>query len=283
MFKISTVCTNVLKAHVVKKAVCEAESRVLYVKKGLSPSSDFMCPRKTFFNFKYTGSNHLQVDEEDYTYEGTRAFAVGNVFHEYIQKQFHDAGVLILDEFTMEDKEHHIRARLDCIIEVNNVLYLVELKSAKSYSMKIMRDEQSPDMEHQKQIQLYFHLLDVMRDDPKLVAAIGNRRINKGIILYESKNDHKLLEYRVDRAQPIINELLHYADTVWAKVQSGKEPKQKFEPDSPECLYKCNKSYYQICHGKPNPWKESLKDGQVWGFGNAQTMTKEPTFVKDIK
>jgi hypothetical protein len=142
-----------------------------------------------------------------------------------------------------------------------------------------MNDECSPDIEHQKQIQIYFHLLDHMKNDPSIFTHLQGRPVTKGLLLYENKNDHKLMEFVVNKNPTLIKESLDFARIVWNKIQQDKEPKQKFDPESPECLYKCNTKYYQMCHGKPNPKKEPIQDGDVWGFNSAKMSDKDPKFI----
>jgi hypothetical protein len=279
MFEESSIASDILKNHVVAKAIEEAKKRPSRLKENFSPSMDFLCPTKTFFNFKFSGGNALEIDARDYSYEGTRALYNGNKFHEYVQQQFEESGTLVMQEQTLFDEEYHIKARLDMVIEVKKVLYLVELKSAKAYSLKLMHDACSPDMEHQKQIQIYFHLLDHMKNNPQIYTHLQGRSINKGLILYENKDNHKLTEYVVNRNPAVIREALEFARVVWKKIQDDKEPTQKFEADSPECLYKCNARYYQLCHGKANPKKEPIVDGHIWGFGSAKSNVDDPTFI----
>ena len=280
MLNQTTIVTDVLKKHVVDKALNKSISYAKTPKRNLSPSMDFLCIRKTFFNFKYSGGAALDIDPRDITYEGERAKQVGNEYHAFLEKQFTDAGILVLSEFTLEDEDYHIKARIDFIVEINKKLYLIEAKSAKSYSVKIMKEESSPDIEHQKQIQMYFHLLDHNKDLPELKTALKGRAINQGMIFYESKNDHKPLEFIINKNNAIIQELLDFARIVWDKKEKNQEPKQKFEPDSVECLYKCKAQFYELCHGKPNPIKETIVDEGVWGFGNVKpSVTKEPKFV----
>lgn len=276
-FKQIGICSKILKDSVVTKALNEAEARAFYQKKNLSPSIDFMCMTKGYFNLKFSGGSHLPVDPTDITYEGERAKAVGNAFHEYIQNQFDIAKVLRLNETTLEDTEHKIRARIDSVIEVDGELFLVELKSAKSYSMHLMGQDGSPDIEHQKQVQLYFHLLELNRDVPEIAAVLQGRTITRAIILYESKNDHKIMEFLVNKNEAAIKELLKYTRVLWKAFAEKKEPKYKFEPDSPECMYKCSKTYYEMCHGKPKPVKDP-EDKGVWGFSNVKETKKDPSF-----
>jgi hypothetical protein len=276
-FQQINICSKILKDHVVKKALNEAEAKAFYQKKNPSPSMDFMCARKAYYNLAYSGGSHLPIDPKDVTYENERAKVIGNNFHEYIQKQFEDAGVLLLNETTFADTDNKIRARLDCVIEANNEPILVELKSAKSYSMHLFNSDGSPDMEHIKQIQLYFHLLDLNKDEPEIASALKGRTVNRGIILYESKNDHKIMEFMVNRDEALIRELLRYSKYVWKCFDKKEVPKQKFEPDSSECMYKCSTAFYNMCHGKPKPVKDP-GEVNVWGAANVKETNKDPKF-----
>lgn len=278
MFKNTQICTKILKEHVEKSALSQAEAWAYRLKRTLSPSVDFLCMTKAYFNLKFSGQNHLPVNPKDITYEGERAKEVGNNFHEFIQKQFENAGVLRLNEVSLKDEDKKISARLDCVIEYNNELYLVELKSAKSYSMHLMNSDGSPDIEHQKQVQLYFHLLEKNKDTPEIANVLKGRHITKGIILYESKNDHKIMEFMVNRNEDAIQELLRYTDVLWRYFEKDKEPKYKFEPDSPECMYKCSSAYYERCHGKPKP-ERKFEDKNVWGTSNARESINDPSFI----
>lgn len=279
MFRIIKTASEVLQKEVIRKAVAEAEARKFYDKKALSPSMDFMCQRKAYYNLTYSGGKHLSVDQRDISYEGTRAMYVGNVFHDYVQKQFKDAGVLLLNEMPLKDPEYHLSARLDMVIESNNQPWLVELKSSQSYPLKKFVDEGAPDLEHQKQLQLYFHLLAVNANVPEIKAVLKGREVTRGIILYESKNNHELLEFEVNKNQEIIDELLRYSTYVWNRYMKNKVPVVPFDRDSPECLYKCKAQYYEMCHGEKKPTKEQIKDKNIWGFGSAKEINKDPKFV----
>jgi len=280
MITNTSICSKILKREVLTKAINEAEGRAFYSKKTLSPSMDFMCARKTFFNLVYSGGNHMQVDPADITYENERAKVVGNNFHEYIQSTFEKAGVLRLNEIMLSDENLKIKGKLDSLIDVSGELFLIELKSAKGYSMHLMGQDGSPDIEHIKQIQLYFHLLEVNKDLPEVAAVLQGRPVNRGIILYESKNDHKLMEFLVSRDDELIGALLGYNEFVWKSFEQKHAPKFKFEPDAPECLYKCSKVYYEICHGKPKPIKEPLVN--VWGASNVKETNKDPSFLTNV-
>lgn len=106
-----------------------------------------------------------------------------------------------------------------------------------------------------------------------MASILQGRVVNKGLIIYESKNDHEIIEFLVNKDQTIINEMLRYSDFVWRHVAARKEPKTPFEPDSYECSY-C--PYYERCHGKPKP--EKFIDKGIWGAANAKELSGEPKF-----
>ena len=272
------ICSKILKESVVKQALNEAEAKAFYAKKNLSPSQDFLCQKKAYLNLIYSGLNHLPIDPQDIVYEYERAKIVGNNFHEYIQNQFKLAGVLRLNELNLEDIELKIKGRIDSVIEYQEEPLLIELKSAKSYSVHLMKMDAAPDIEHVKQIQLYFHLLEVNKDLPEVAEVLKGRTITKGIILYECKNDHSILEFLVTKDEELIKELIRYTKYVWKAFETKKAPLPPFSPDAPECLYKCNSKYYEMCYGKPRPLKEPVI--AVWGAKNlSKDIKKEPPFV----
>jgi hypothetical protein len=271
--------TEVIKNQVLKAAINEAEARKLYKKRNLSPSVDFMCMRKSYYDFEFSGNNSTEIDIRDFKYESIRATTVGNNFHSFMEKVCKDAGILRLSETDLIDEEYHIKARLDMVVEIENTLFLVELKSAQEYSLKMMTDENSPDIEHQKQAQLYFHLLEVNKDKPEIKEVLKGRKIRRGIILYENKNKHKLVSFTINKNQKIIDYLLNYAKDLMISVTLGKEPEIDLQPDSFECKYKCRARYYEKCHGISNPTKEEIKDENIWGFNNVKEISANPKFI----
>jgi hypothetical protein len=285
MFNQVDVLGKVLKAQVIKIAKINAASWAGREKKNLSPSTDFMCMTKTFFNFKFSGSAYMEPADDEFSYENERAKEIGNNFHNFIESVLKKTDVLRLSETTMEDEEHHIRARLDMIVEIEGQLYLVELKSAKQYSVKMMQQENSPDMEHQKQIQLYFHLYEKNKMKPEIYSVLKGRPINKGIIFYEDKDGHKITEFYVAKNPALIQELLRYADVLYAHVKKGEQPNFKFEPESRECMFKCKPQYYALCHGKERvdarkKTHHDLKDAPgIWGLVEKRRVADEEGFV----
>lgn len=278
MIRKADILGSRLKEYVVAKSIKDSKSYQAkgYKKKNLSPSSDFMCLFKTFYNFKYSGGQFLDVDPRDFKYESLRAMENGNSFHDTMQAKFQEMGILRAAEMTLEDPDHHIRARLDAIVEIQGVLYMVELKSAQDYSVKLMNEASQPDTEHHKQLQLYFHLYNRNKDNPEVKQFLNGRSIEHGIIFYENKNKHTPLEFYAPIDRETIDALLEWTKVVWKLVQKGKEPPSEFkmEPKSSECMYKCKARYYEMCHGVPLPPKEEPINEEVWGSAEVAKITK---------
>jgi hypothetical protein len=283
MFNQVNIISPILKSKVIDVAKKNQSAYAGRSKKNLSPSSDYLCMKKSYFNFKFSGNAYMEPSDDEFSYENERAKEVGNKFHDFIQMTLTNAGVVKLCETTLADEDLHIRARLDLILEIHGQLYLVELKSAKQYSVKLMQQDGSPDLEHQKQLQLYFHLYDKNKNNPDIFEKLQGRPLNKGIILYEDKDGHKITEFAVNRSKLIIDDLIHYSKVLWAHVQAGEEPNFKFEPDSKECLYKCKPQYYLLCHGKS---KENFKkkeditsESGLWGISDARQLSDGDKFI----
>lgn len=276
-----------LKEKVIDYAKINASSYAGRKKENLSPSIDYMCMTKAYFNFKFSGNGYLEPAKDDeFSYENERAKVVGNQFHEYIQDVLAKIGIVKLCEKTLIDAKNKIKARLDLLVEIKNTLYLVELKSCKSYAMKKMKDNNSPDEEHIKQTQLYFHLLNEMKDDPDIKAILKGRTVTKSIIFYEEKDSHKITEFIVPKNQKMINDLLKYSQILIKHVMEGKEPEFKLAPSSPECMYKCKPEYYKLCHGidrdkvGKNQNIEIPKEASgMWGITDAKNTKQIEKFI----
>lgn len=273
------ILTEILRQHVENYGLNKASQYSNWVKKTLSPSVDFMCMRKAFFNLKYTGNLSIPANKKDITYEGERAKENGNDFHDRIQAKFKEMDILLLNEYTMEDPEHRIKARIDSLVEIDGEVYLVELKSSKDYSLTLLMDEGGPAEDHQKQIQLYFYLFDVCKSDPRIIEALNGRILNKCIVFYENKNDHTPLEFLVFKDNEIIENTLKYANKLWEHHWSNITPEVPFNEDSPECKYKCSSSYYNQCWKKKKPDKQ--KNSGIWGYADAMKLAKDPSFKEE--
>lgn len=279
MFEKTQTISDIIKKQVVENAINQAEVNKYRMKQNISPSMDFKCMTQTWFRFKYSGGNFLDVNPSEFSYENERAKVVGEAFHSYMQSQFKKAGILRLNELPLRDEKHHISARIDSVVEIDDVLYLVELKSIQQYPFEIMANELAPDIDHQKQIQIYFHLLELNKNLPEVIAVTKGRKINKGILFYENKNRHRPMEFVVNRNQEQIDEILDFCNVLWEHIQTNKKPKYKFALDSFECKY-CKPEFFLQCHGKPQP-PRNIEDKNVWGIANVREVKSDASFKKN--
>lgn len=270
-FRKTNIITKLLEDNLINSEIKSAEQRFYYYKRTLSPSMDLVCARQAYERIINSGPKTLPINKKDFSYGNARAKRIGNLIHEDLQKYFQDLGIRRLNETTLEDSDLRIKARIDSLVEINGVFYLVEIKSAKNYPLHIMESDGAPNIEHVKQIQTYFMLLEVNKDKPEIAEVLQGRTVTKGIILYENKDNHKLIEFSVDRDESIINEIRKYATFVWKHVEDRKEPKFKFEPDSYECSY-C--PFYEKCHGMKKPPKEEFQNKNIWGAAHSREVPK---------
>jgi CRISPR/Cas system-associated exonuclease Cas4 (RecB family) len=273
----SHILTHRIEKYLIDKAIKEAERRFNYSKTTLSPSTDFACQKRAYLSIKHSGPKALPINEKDFSYTNEIAKDAGNAYHLLIQKYFSEMNIVRLNETTFEDEKLKIKSRIDNLIEIDNQLYLVEIKSVKSYAIHMMESEGAINGEHLKQVNCYFHLLDLNKDREDISKILNGRTVTKCILLYINKNDQKLSEYVVDKDNDLIDEIIRYSKFVWKSVEDNEEPKTPFSPEDYECTY-C--PFYLYCHGKPKPEKliSRSEDKDVWGSVYSKPTKNEPQF-----
>ena len=132
-------------------------------------------------------------NEEESISDGLlRIFAEGNAIHEKWQNMFERAGIARGIEDRGHSKLFDLYMTPDAIIELNNKLYVVEIKSANTFSYKNMKTSH-PSGTHQ--LQLYMHFLCIPR----------------GFVLVEDKNTQEFkifpVRYEPGHATPYVKRL----------------------------------------------------------------------------
>lgn len=121
-----------------------------------------------------------------------RIFAEGNAVHEKWQNMFERAGIARGIEDRGYSKLFDLYMTPDAIIEVNGKLYVVEIKSANTYSYKSMTNKHPSGT---LQLQLYMHFLCIPR----------------GFVLVEDKNTQEFkvfpVKYEPGQATPFVKRL----------------------------------------------------------------------------
>lgn len=197
--------------------------------------------------------------------ESVQTMENGTSFHNRMEEQFAEMGIMIAPELSLRDEELHISGRSDAIIwnfleeesdeieekEIVNIdlrdpdgqliysgnrdkVLLVEFKSIKDKQFNLL-PLKKPKREHEKQLQLYFYLTG----------------IQKGIIYYENKNNQKTKEYLIEYDEELIQEVLKEISRLVAFAERKELPERPFLPTDIKCRY-CD--FRDICHVNTNPF-----------------------------
>jgi len=86
--------------------------------------------------------------------------------------------------------------RVDAILSINDMNYILGLKSIGSYGFKLLNESRR---EHVHQLQLYLHFF----------------KIAKGILLYENKDNHQLKEFEVAYNEELARSSIARGVEVW--------------------------------------------------------------------
>lgn len=116
-----------------------------------------------------------------------RIFDNGSSMHERWQKYLEDAGILVEAESRFIDEERRISGYIDAIVEVNNIRYVVELKSINHFSFQKLKE---PKPEHCIQVQLY-----------GMITGLDC------FVIYENKNTQEIKEFFVRKNDDMIKEI----------------------------------------------------------------------------
>jgi len=269
------ILSTLIENQVIKRSLEYSQEKFDHIKLYLNPSQDFMCARKAYFNLNHPRNFQKNtINAKDFTFEEEFAKEQGNDVHRFLQQVFVDSNISILNEFTLEDEDLKIRARFDSIVEINKQLYLVEIKSVKERVMEYIMNNGNSDMEHVKQIHIYFLLIDKNKDREPLKSILNGKKVDNAILLYVNKNNQSLLEFAVRKNNTMINDLKQYVKSVWDHYNQKNIPELQFQANSPECLYRCQ--YYDKCHPKHIKATVKLSDRDVWGSSVASQMFDSP-------
>ena len=164
-------------------------------------SDSVFCIREQILSLFY------KRNQEDSISEGLlRIFEEGNCIHEKWQSMFERAGIARGIEDRGHSKIFDLYMTPDAIIELNGKLYVVEIKSANTYSYKAMKSGH-PSGTHQ--LQLYMHFLCIPR----------------GFVLVEDKNTQEFKIFPV-RYEP------GHASKFVQRLYDINEAKEKYMMDN---------------------------------------------------
>ena len=122
------------------------------------------------------------LSEETPQYDTTKAhnFAVmknGSKFHERMEEVLQESGLEVLSEEEFKMENPGIRGFIDVIVTIDDEQIVGELKSARSESFTVKKASMKANEEHLIQLLIY----------------LKAKKLTKGFILYENKNDQECL------------------------------------------------------------------------------------------
>ena len=179
----------------------------------IASDSDF-CYRAQVLSLIYQ-----QSQGKDLPVSTLAIFSAGNSIHEKWQSMFEKSSgnlknfYLIKNEARSFDERYELYFTPDSIIELNNKLYVVEIKSMNTYSYQHAIKSSNPHPSARKQLQFYMYLTG----------------IRNGIILIEDKNTQ---QFEVFEIEFNYKEILMYIDRL-NEIMKMKKDYLELEIDPP--------------------------------------------------
>jgi hypothetical protein len=132
--------------------------------------------------------------KEEYDENTKRTFSLGDIYHrqiigEIISKGENKGLHLVAAEFLLDHP--FLSGRIDAVVSDGKDLFIVDCKSAGSYTMRKIEEGECPD-NYQNQLQLYMFITG----------------IHKGILLFIGKEKGKIIEYEVKYDQVLCEKLI---------------------------------------------------------------------------
>jgi hypothetical protein len=226
-----------------------------------SPSSIAGCERKSFFSFVgMPGRSRVDPDLEG-------IFDDGNWRHHRWQATFHDMEhVLGPDVFKVISIEEYVRiprlyiaGSLDALVKMEGKKWVIDFKGINDYGFKYVKQQGAPKIEHVHQLLTYMRA----------------RRVRRGILLYENKNNNTTLSFPIE-----------FDPDKWAYIERwvGRVVKQMEREELPEKHVECVRgnfifeqcAFADHCYGKRSSekvrraaYKRYKGVDEMWEHGEA--------------
>ncbi len=156
------------------------------------------CPRAVYFQFKKYPKKELDAIF-------LRKMHQGDHVHMRTMEVLISLGIVKAIEIEIPPQEI-INGRADAILNIDNEPYVLEIKSINDFGFKKLS---KPDEDHYKQIQLYMHYF----------------KINKGIILYENKDNQELKEFKIEYDSGLVEFVLYKLKELKQNIDNNLLPK----------------------------------------------------------
>lgn len=145
------------------------------------------CWRRCYFKLNHYPTPPISIDLQ-------KIFDTGHAIHSMMEGWIRGAGILLANELPLVDREHHIKGRLDNLVLIDDMVFVVEGKSIKSSKLEDVIELDEPQNDHRVQLNLYIYMLNKMMEtgevqnpeDLEIIKKIP-AKISRGIILYVNK------------------------------------------------------------------------------------------------
>lgn len=191
-------------------------------KKNFSPSSlvygSGACPR--YWHLAFTGAVYIPDNGANPTQ--IASMRNGTLSHERIQNAMRASGVLKDSEVKIISDDPPIYAFADAIIEWNGETYVGEIKTVRTEAFEYRKASGKPTDYHVKQLLIY------MRE----------KKIDKGLLIYEDKNSHELLILPVEMTperSAWLDQLYAWMREVHKAWKKGKLAQKPYRSNSKVC------------------------------------------------
>lgn len=148
------------------------------------PSSLGDCLKKFFYKYFNAPEEEIQEKSIEDTGKTFRIFANGDYFHWRMQVLMIRMGLAQLEDIEVPFEKDDLQGTCDAIITVNGEKVVVDFKTINDFGYKFTLKKEL-DTRYETQLRMYMKVFE----------------INKGIVLYENKNDQSLSEIFLHRHQ----------------------------------------------------------------------------------
>jgi CRISPR-associated exonuclease Cas4 len=174
------------------------------------------------------------INPDQYNDNKLDILVIGNVFHNSIEGSLKSTNHLISSEkqvkieLTVNERNIELIGHFDLLLQVNNKLYIVDIKTTKSVNWQV-ENKYLPKQEHIEQLNLYLHALGIEQGSivyiDKSDGVIFNHPVNYSSSIYEYSinNVTKMLEIEESKKLPPPKEIwlckfCQFNDVCWSNA-----------------------------------------------------------------
>jgi len=199
------------------------------------------CPRQIYFKFK-------DYPREEPDGRAMRIFDYGDYTHLRLSSVLTSMGIVRGLEVDIPPQED-VSGRADAIVGIDNELYVVDFKTISHFGFSKLAEPKSDNV---KQLELYMHYFD----------------IDKGILLYEDKNNQAIKEFVLRYDKNIVQGVLNKFDRLKEYIEKEEVPPIPEDIEDWRCKYCDFKSACKKVQGSKFDEQDSEAKQDNFSFDN---------------